>query len=161
MPDQRELLDLVTRFTPWRSPPYKVATDLPIRPETMLPSTICRTSLPSRDRSQIEAGRRREVENHSHDLPIVVNDRVLGFLEYYQNGRGSKFDHCRARTNGNVPPDDTGNSAGRRSPSGPDLPLSGRKRFPSSALSEPRQRNVAIHLLAGCRIRPESDLVGR
>ena len=29
-----------------------------------------------------------EVENHSHDLPIVVNDRVLGFLEYYQNGRG-------------------------------------------------------------------------
>jgi membrane-bound lytic murein transglycosylase D len=29
-----------------------------------------------------------EIENHSHDLPIVVNDRVLGFLEYYQNGRG-------------------------------------------------------------------------
>ena len=29
-----------------------------------------------------------EVQNNSHDLPIVVNDRVLGFLEYYQNGRG-------------------------------------------------------------------------
>jgi membrane-bound lytic murein transglycosylase D len=28
------------------------------------------------------------VESHSHDLPIVVNDRVLGFLEYYQNGKG-------------------------------------------------------------------------
>jgi membrane-bound lytic murein transglycosylase D len=28
------------------------------------------------------------IENHSHDLPIVVNDRVLGFLEYYQNGKG-------------------------------------------------------------------------
>jgi len=29
-----------------------------------------------------------QVETHTHDLPIVVNDRVLGFLEYYQNGRG-------------------------------------------------------------------------
>jgi membrane-bound lytic murein transglycosylase D len=29
-----------------------------------------------------------EVESNRHDLPIVVNDRVLGFLEYYQNGRG-------------------------------------------------------------------------
>jgi membrane-bound lytic murein transglycosylase D len=29
-----------------------------------------------------------EIKNNSHDLPIVVNDRVLGFLEYYQNGRG-------------------------------------------------------------------------
>lgn len=24
----------------------------------------------------------------THDLPIVLNDRVLGFLDYYQNGRG-------------------------------------------------------------------------
>ena len=29
-----------------------------------------------------------EVHSHTHDLPIVLNDRVLGFLEYYQNGRG-------------------------------------------------------------------------
>jgi membrane-bound lytic murein transglycosylase D len=29
-----------------------------------------------------------EVEGTGHDLPIVLNDRVLGFLEYYQNGRG-------------------------------------------------------------------------
>jgi membrane-bound lytic murein transglycosylase D len=29
-----------------------------------------------------------EVQSLSHDLPIVLNDRVLGFLEYYQNGRG-------------------------------------------------------------------------
>jgi len=29
-----------------------------------------------------------EVQSHDHDLPIVLNDRVLGFLEYYQNGRG-------------------------------------------------------------------------
>jgi len=29
-----------------------------------------------------------EVRGVTHDLPIVLNDRVLGFLEYYQNGRG-------------------------------------------------------------------------
>jgi membrane-bound lytic murein transglycosylase D len=29
-----------------------------------------------------------EVREVAHDLPIEINDRVLGFLEYYQNGRG-------------------------------------------------------------------------
>jgi membrane-bound lytic murein transglycosylase D len=29
-----------------------------------------------------------DVSEISHDLPIEINDRVLGFLEYYQNGRG-------------------------------------------------------------------------
>src|SRR6185295_16100181 len=29
-----------------------------------------------------------EVKEIAHDLPIEINDRVLGFLEYYQNGRG-------------------------------------------------------------------------
>jgi peptidoglycan lytic transglycosylase D len=29
-----------------------------------------------------------EVNDVAHDLPIEINDRVLGFLNYYQNGRG-------------------------------------------------------------------------
>jgi membrane-bound lytic murein transglycosylase D len=29
-----------------------------------------------------------DVRATAHDLPIEINDRVLGFLEYYQNGRG-------------------------------------------------------------------------
>jgi len=29
-----------------------------------------------------------EVQEIAHDLPIEINDRVLGFLAYYQNGRG-------------------------------------------------------------------------
>jgi membrane-bound lytic murein transglycosylase D len=29
-----------------------------------------------------------DVSEITHDLPIEINDRVLGFLEYYQNGRG-------------------------------------------------------------------------
>jgi peptidoglycan lytic transglycosylase D len=29
-----------------------------------------------------------EVKEITHDLPIEINDRVLGFLDYYQNGRG-------------------------------------------------------------------------
>ena len=29
-----------------------------------------------------------EIKEVAHDLPIEINDRVLGFLEYYQNGRG-------------------------------------------------------------------------
>ena len=29
-----------------------------------------------------------DVREFAHDLPIEINDRVLGFLDYYQNGRG-------------------------------------------------------------------------
>jgi hypothetical protein len=29
-----------------------------------------------------------EVQTHGNDLPIIVNDRVLNFLNFYQNGRG-------------------------------------------------------------------------
>jgi membrane-bound lytic murein transglycosylase D len=29
-----------------------------------------------------------EVKEVTHDLPIEINDRVLGFLDYYENGRG-------------------------------------------------------------------------
>jgi membrane-bound lytic murein transglycosylase D len=29
-----------------------------------------------------------EVREVAHDLPIEINDRVLGFLDYYENGRG-------------------------------------------------------------------------
>jgi len=29
-----------------------------------------------------------DVKETSHDLPIEINNRVLGFLDYYQNGRG-------------------------------------------------------------------------
>jgi len=32
-----------------------------------------------------------EVKEIAHDLPIEINDRVLAFLEYYQNGRGRTF----------------------------------------------------------------------
>jgi len=30
----------------------------------------------------------KEVQRDTHDLPIELNDRVLGFMEYYQKGRG-------------------------------------------------------------------------
>ena len=40
----------------------------------------------------IDPGLKKEVEDEikeiSHDLPIEINDRVLGLLNYYQNGRG-------------------------------------------------------------------------
>ena len=29
-----------------------------------------------------------DVKEFAHDLPIEINDRVLGFLDYYENGRG-------------------------------------------------------------------------
>ena len=35
-------------------------------------------------RKELEAG----IRDGSHDLPIEINDRVLSFLNYYQNGRG-------------------------------------------------------------------------
>src|SRR5207247_6209240 len=40
----------------------------------------------------VEPKLKQEVENEvneiSHDLPIEINDRVLGFLNHYTNGRG-------------------------------------------------------------------------
>ncbi len=45
--------------------------------------------------SPIDPKFKREVEADvaeiPHDLPIEINDRVLNFLEYYQNGRGRGF----------------------------------------------------------------------
>lgn len=42
--------------------------------------------------ADIDPRLRQEVEDEikavSHDLPIEINDRVLGFLDYYQRGRG-------------------------------------------------------------------------
>src|SRR5262245_245294 len=32
-----------------------------------------------------------ELQQVTHDLPIELNDRVLGFIDYYQNGRGRGF----------------------------------------------------------------------
>jgi peptidoglycan lytic transglycosylase D len=45
--------------------------------------------------SPIDPKFKREVEDEiadtSHDLPIEINDRVLNFVDYYQNGRGRTF----------------------------------------------------------------------
>ncbi len=45
--------------------------------------------------SPIDPKFKKEVEAElaeiSHDLPIEINDRVLNFLDYYQNGRGRTF----------------------------------------------------------------------
>jgi membrane-bound lytic murein transglycosylase D len=45
--------------------------------------------------SPIDPKLRREVEDDiadtSHDLPVEINDRVMSFLDYYQNGRGRTF----------------------------------------------------------------------
>jgi membrane-bound lytic murein transglycosylase D len=42
--------------------------------------------------SQIDPKLKKKVEDEvkevTHDLPIEINDRVLGFLDYYENGRG-------------------------------------------------------------------------
>jgi membrane-bound lytic murein transglycosylase D len=37
---------------------------------------------------KLKAAVEDEIRELSHDLPIEINDRVLGFLNYYQNGRG-------------------------------------------------------------------------
>lgn len=42
--------------------------------------------------SSIDPAMRKAIEDQvrelNHDLPLEINDRVLGFLEYYRNGRG-------------------------------------------------------------------------
>jgi hypothetical protein len=56
-----------------------------------------------------------EVEEIAHDLPIEINDRVLGFLDYYQSrGRGS--DRIRPRARRSLPADDRKNIEGRGRP---------------------------------------------
>jgi membrane-bound lytic murein transglycosylase D len=87
---QRELSELVTRVTVMELAALREGdgftdeTDHPAAIDDLEHVETFPTLIDPKLRKKAE----EEVQEVAHDLPIEINDRVLGFLEYYQNGRG-------------------------------------------------------------------------
>jgi len=87
---QRELSELVTRVTVMELAALREGDGL--TDETDHPAAIDDLehveTFPTLIDPKLRKAAEEEVQEVAHDLPIEINDRVLGFLEYYQNGRG-------------------------------------------------------------------------
>ena len=87
---QRELSELVTRVTVMELAALREGDGL--TDETDHPAAIDDLehveTFPTLIDPKLRKAAEEEVREVAHDLPIEINDRVLGFLEYYQNGRG-------------------------------------------------------------------------
>jgi membrane-bound lytic murein transglycosylase D len=87
---QRELSELVTRVTVMELAALREGDGF--TDETDHPAAIDDLehveTFPTLIDPKLRKAAEDEVREVAHDLPIEVNDRVLGFLEYYQNGRG-------------------------------------------------------------------------
>src|SRR5262249_16838417 len=87
---QRELLDLVARVNAMELAALREGDGL--TDETDKPAAIDELNqvetFPALIDPKLKKAVEEEVQEIAHDLPIEINDRVLGFLEYYQNGRG-------------------------------------------------------------------------
>ena len=87
---QRELSELVTRVTVMELAALREGDGF--TDETDHPAAIDDLehveTFPTLIDPKLRKAAEEEVQEVAHDLPIEINDRVLGFLEYYQNGRG-------------------------------------------------------------------------
>ena len=87
---QRELSELVTRVTVMELAALREGDGF--TDETDHPAAIDDLehveTFPTLIDPKLRKAAEEEVQQVAHDLPIEINDRVLGFLEYYQNGRG-------------------------------------------------------------------------
>jgi peptidoglycan lytic transglycosylase D len=86
----RELLDLVARVNAMELAALRDGDGL--TDQTNQPAAIDDLDQVETFPALIDPKLKKTVEDDvrviAHDLPIEINDRVLGFLEYYQNGRG-------------------------------------------------------------------------
>ena len=87
---QRELLDLVARVNAMELAALREGDGF--TDQTDKPAAIDELEHVETFPALIDPRLKKEVEDEvkeiAHDLPIEINDRVLAFLEYYQNGRG-------------------------------------------------------------------------
>jgi membrane-bound lytic murein transglycosylase D len=87
---QRELTDLVARVNAMEllalreGDGFTDQTDQPAAIDDLEHVETFPTLIDPKLKKAVE----EEVQEVAHDLPIEINDRVLGFLDYYENGRG-------------------------------------------------------------------------
>jgi peptidoglycan lytic transglycosylase D len=87
---QRELTDLISQVTPLELAALREGdgfTDEADEPAA-IDDLVHVDTFPALIDPKLKKTVEDEVQEITHDLPIEINDRVLGFLEYYQNGRG-------------------------------------------------------------------------
>src|SRR5262245_22156264 len=90
---QRELVDLVSRVNAMELAALREGegfTDQSDQPAAIDDLESVET-FPALIDPKLKKSVEDEVQAIAHDLPIEINDRVLGFLNYYQNGRGRNF----------------------------------------------------------------------
>jgi membrane-bound lytic murein transglycosylase D len=87
---QRELTDLVARINAMELLALREGdgfTDQTAQPAAIDDLAHVET-FPTLIDPKLKRTAEEEVSKVAHDLPIEINDRVLGFLDYYENGRG-------------------------------------------------------------------------
>ena len=94
----------------------------------------------------IKAKAEAEIKTTKSDLPLVMNDQVAMFINYFSSPRGKiTLEHAWARSGRYRDDDLAGSTAGRRS-AGPDLPGASRVGLPAAgAIARRRARHVAVH----------------
>jgi membrane-bound lytic murein transglycosylase D len=87
---QRELTDLISRVTPLELAALREGDGLTdeVGEPAAIDDLVHVETFPALIDPKLKKTVEDEVQVITHDLPIEINDRVLGFLEYYQNGRG-------------------------------------------------------------------------
>jgi len=88
---QRELTDLVARVNAMELLALREGdgfTDQTDQPPAAIDDLAHVETFPALIDPKLKKTAEEEISQVAHDLPIEINDRVLGFLDYYENGRG-------------------------------------------------------------------------
>jgi hypothetical protein len=104
---------------------------------------------------------KEQVQATVSQLPLSVNDAVLGYINYF-SGRGRKTLIAGLERAGRYRPLIAAHPAGGGRPAGVDPPGAGRIGvFPAGHLVHGRRRNVAVHGVARPGIRADADRLHR
>src|SRR5438876_8806595 len=87
---QRELTDLIARVNAMELAALRQGDGFTDRQEerAAIDDLVRVETFPALIDPKLKKEVEEDVKETSHDLPIEINDRVLGLLDYYQNGRG-------------------------------------------------------------------------
>ena len=112
--------------------------------------------------ANVRAKAEAEIKTTKSDLPLVMNDQVAMFINYFSSPRGkATLEHAWERS-GRYRADDRADAEARRRAAGPDLPGAGRVRLPAAGAVAGRcARHVAVHGSVRRTPRFAAQLVGR
>ncbi len=109
----------------------------------------------------IKAKAEAEIKITKSDLPLVLNDQVASFINYFSNPRGTRHAGARLGAFGALSRHDCACPEGGRRSAGPHLPGAGRIGFPAAgAIAGGRSRHVAVHGGLGAGLWPASAAGG-